>query len=337
MVYLSHINKISVTFLAGILCFSINAQVPLGVPKISDIEYPEDQPPAKELVTLGQKLFFDKMLSSNQTQSCATCHNPNKGFADGLRFSIGATGIKTIRNTPSLYNLAWNSVFNWDGSHSSLEEQALEPISSVHEMNMPIKTLMDLLNNDPYYQNAFKQALSVDTINAENIGQALAAFQRTIVTNNSAFDRYFSGDLNALTSSQKNGLKLFQGKAQCDQCHDGVNFTSEGFHNIGVNSADRGRGQLDYLSDIPELAGAFKTPTLRNVSLTSPYMHNGSIGTLRQVIEFYNRGGDKQDNIDEMIAPLNLTELEVDDLLNFLQSLTQQITIDGSNKTLNNE
>ncbi|MCM8533185.1 MAG: hypothetical protein NE330_18600 [Lentisphaeraceae bacterium] len=318
----------SLSFLATLfLISSIFALEPLGVPDKDDIEYPDDEEPTKEEVVLGKTLFFDTRLSINDQQSCASCHNPELGFSDGLEFSLGTMGKKVGRNTPQIFNLAWNVTFFWDGRSPTLEDQALGPIEAGGEMNMPLTTLIPKLQKVKGYQKLFTAAYGENSINKENVGKAIAAFERTIIVDDTPFDRFMKGDKNALSPDAINGLALFQGKARCIQCHDGANFTDNSFHNIGVKGDDIGRGKFMPEND-KSLDGAFKTPGLRNIIYSAPYMHDGSEGTLEDVVRFYNKGGNDVPNKSKLIVPLNLTEKEVMDIVAFMGALNQQLVIE---------
>ncbi|PCJ62885.1 MAG: hypothetical protein COA79_01800 [Planctomycetota bacterium] len=296
----------------------------IGVPDRDDIEYPDDDAPSKEEVQLGKMLYFDTRLSLKKNQSCATCHNPELGFGDGLKFSLGTMGGKVGRNAPHIYNLAWNSLFFWDGRAGSLEEQALGPIQAAGEMNMPLDKVIERLKKVKFYRDGFEKVYKDKKIESKNIGKAIAAFERTIIVDNTPFDKYMKGDKDAMSPSAVNGMKLFKGKANCTKCHSGPNFTDNSFHNIGVKGDDIGRQKL--VKDAT-MKGAFKVPGLRNVLLTAPYMHDGSLSTLEEVIKFYNRGGDNKANLSKEMKPLKLTDKEIMDLVSFLGSLTQQLDI----------
>lgn len=308
-----------------ILTCATFALEPLGVPDRDNIEYPDDEEPTKEEIILGKTLFFDTRLSINDKQSCATCHNPDLGFSDGLAFGLGTMGKKVGRNAPHIFNLAWNVTFFWDGRAKSLEEQALGPIEAGGEMNMPLETLIPKLKNVKGYQKLFTAAYGKDSINKENVGKAIAAFERTIIVDDTPFDRYMKGDKNAISPDAINGLALFQGKARCIQCHDGPNFTDNSFHNIGVKGEDIGRGK--FMKNDRTLDGAFKTPGLRNIIYSAPYMHDGSEATLEDVVRFYNKGGDDVKNKSKLIVPLGLTEKEILDVVAFLGTLNQPLVI----------
>ncbi|WDE03191.1 cytochrome-c peroxidase [Thalassomonas viridans] len=296
----------------------------LGTPSLDDIEYPDDEPPSAAEIELGKVLFFDPRLSLNEKQSCATCHNPELGFGDGMATGIGTMGEELHRNTPHIYNLAWSSIFFWDGRAKTLEEQALGPIVAPGEMNLPLPQLLKRLKKVPGYQKLFKAAYGDSGITETNIARAISAFERSIITRNSSFDRYIQGDKNAMDPAAIRGLALFEGKARCTKCHDGVNFTDDSFHNIGVANDDVGREKI---SKAAGMKGAFKTPGLRNVWLTAPYMHDGSEPSLEAVIRFYNKGAQKP-GVDKLIQPLDLTEDEIMDLLAFLAALTDPIVIE---------
>jgi len=295
----------------------------LGLPNQQEIVYPAGAPPSKAEVELGKALFFEQKLSSNQQLSCATCHNPTQGFSDGRPKSIGDRGNTTARNAPHLYNLAWNRVLFWDGRQDNLDTMALDAIQSPDEMNLPLATMVERLQGISSYAVAFKQ-LYPNGLIAENIGKAIGAYERSFITQNTAFDRYLRGDDAALNDKALRGLMLFVGKANCIACHDGANFTDESFHNIGLQTDDLGRGKFEQGA---HFRYAFKTPGLRNVALTGPYMHDGALNTLREVVQFYNQGGQRQEGIDIQIKPLHLTAEEIDELLAFMGSLTDPITV----------
>ncbi len=299
---------------------------PLGTPDAYDVLYPQDEPPTDAEVFLGKVLFFDPRLSSKKNISCATCHNPDLGLGDGLALSRGAEGVLLARHTPSLYNLAWNVKFFWDGRATSLEQQALMPIESSQEMNMVPEELLPRLRAVPWYREQFAAIYGKEEFTMPEIGRALSAFQRSLVVDDTPFDRHIAGQENALGPAARRGLALFAGKAECVQCHDGPNFTDESFHNLGqADNGDAGRGGV---INEASLHGAFKTPGLRNVALSAPYMHDGSIGTLQEVVLFYNRGGGPAAGKSRLIRPLNLSDQEVADLVAFMGALTQEVRIE---------
>jgi cytochrome c peroxidase len=214
-------------------------------------------------------------------------------------------------------------VLFWDGRARSLEEQALGPIASQDEMDLPIEQAVARLKNISGYEQQFITVYGKDGVTAENLGKAIAAFERTLVSRNSAFDRYLAGDKRALSPEAVRGLALFQGKANCIACHNGPNLTDDSFHNLGMPDQDIGRGKFD---PAPHFHGAFKTPGLRNVVLTAPYMHDGSLASLEAVVQFYNRGGDRPTS-DPLVRKLDLSDAEVRDLVTFLGALTDPVTV----------
>ena len=296
----------------------------LGTPDPETIEYPHETPPGKDVVELGRTLFFDQRLSGNQTQSCATCHDPDLGFGDGLAVGLGSHGNRLGRNTPHLYNLAWNRVFFWDGRAASLEEQALAPITAQGEMDMDIAQLLVRLQQVEAYQQRFATAFASPGITSERVGLAIAAFEATLISRNAPFDRYAQGDAKAMSVQAQRGMALFVGKANCIACHSGPKFTNESFHRLGLKSTDRGRAAIQSGATMEQ---AFKTPGLRNSLLTAPYMHDGSQPSLEAVIRFYNRGGDVP-TPDPLIKPLHLDEREIADLVAFLGALTDPLHIE---------
>lgn len=318
-------RALRLVLLPALFCSTALAFEPLGTPRPDTIKHPDGVPPNAAMVELGRALFFDHRLSGNRQQSCASCHMPELGLGDGTAKGRGTTGGALPRNTPHLYNLAWNISFFWDGRAQSLEEQALGPIQAPGEMNMPLPRMIATLSALTGYQAQFRTAFGSEEVSAEKVAQAIAAFERTLVSNNSAFDRYQAGDRNAMSPEAVRGLALFTGKAQCVQCHDGPNFTDNSFHNIGVGDADPGRATV--VQD-RSLTGAFKTPGLRNVALTAPYMHDGSQKTLEDVMRHYNRGGRKTPHLDRLMKPLKLNNREIMELIAFMGALTDPVRVD---------
>lgn len=286
---------------------------------LQDIEVPAENALNPVRVELGKTLFFDPRLSGSNWISCGTCHNPTRGWSDGLPTAIGEGQNTLARATPTILNAAYNHLQMWDGRFRSLEEQALAPIESKTEMNQNIDDLETELNAIPGYVKLFNEAYPGRGINKETIAQAIASFERTIVSTDAPFDRWIKGNENAINASAKRGFKLFEGKAHCSTCHSGYNFTDEGFHNIGLKSKDLGRFAL---VPVPVTKGAFKTPTLRNITKTAPYMHNGVYKTLEEVIDHYVRGGDEKSNLSPNFKAAELNSAEKADLLEFLKTLT---------------
>ena len=271
-------------------------------------------------MSLGHALFFDPRLSGSNWISCATCHNPALGWSDGLPTAIGHNMTVLGRATPTIINTAYNRKQMWDGRFRSLEQQALGPIQADLEMNQDMDELLVELNAIPGYVQMFKSAYGDEGITQNTIAKAIAAFERTAVSTEAPFDRFIKGDKNAISASAKRGFALFEGKANCAACHQGHNFVDDGFHNIGVpDSNDPGRYTI---VKVAVLKGAFKTPTLRDITLTAPYMHNGAYNTLEEVVDHYNAGGKATGNIDPNIKPLNLSDQEKKDLVAFMRTLT---------------
>ena len=275
-------------------------------------------------VELGKALFFDPRLSGDNKMSCSTCHLPEKAFGDGLRRAKGAGDKELSRNSQTLYNVGFYETLFWDGRAKSLEEQALIPIESPDEMNQNVDELVIELAAVPFYESQFKKVFGRE-VNKHDIAKAIASFQRTLVTPNSPFDRYLAGEKNALSSIAKQGLELFRGDAGCVRCHNGSLLSDGKFYRLGVGRNDEGRGAIT-----KERADQFKfrTPSLRNVAETAPYMHDGSQATLFEVVQFYYRdvptkgpGGLELD-----IEPLTGQSFsDIDAIVEFLKSLTGEL------------
>ena len=277
-------------------------------------------------VRLGKTLFFDPILSLDSTLSCASCHKPAFAFADTIPFSIGVHGNKGLRNTPSVMNMSARSAFFWDGRAATLQAQVTFPMSDTNEMALPMALAIKRLTRSKTYRRLFAAAFH-QLPNKNNIGLALAAFEKTLETSDTPNDRWLNGQKNALTEQQRNGRVVFLGKGQCAECHFTPDFTGDEYRSIGLFNGlewnDSGRYKVTHRkSDI----GKFKVPGLRNVAVTAPYMHDGSFKTLRQVIDFYNDPNAiiphalNRDSL--MLRPLHLTEREKQDLESFLHALT---------------
>lgn len=292
-----------------------------GLRPLGEVPIPENNPMTEEVLELGQILFFDPRLSGNNEVSCATCHDPELGYGDGRATFETFTGGDGARNSQTIINSAYYTSFFWDGRATTLEEQALGPIQDPHEMNQPLDELVIKLKEIPGYEDLFYAAFG-DGITEGNIGKALAAFQRQIVVTDTRYERFLQGDHDALNEQEIRGLDLFVGKAFCITCHNGENLSDNEFYNIGLNSDDEGRYAVT--GDEGDL-GRFRTPSLYGITHTAPYMHNGSIETLEEVIEFYNRGGDGHPNtsifMDLFMSNINLNADEQADLLAFLKTL----------------
>ncbi len=285
---------------------------PWPLPQVTS---PADNPSTPEKVELGRQLFFDPRLSKTQEVSCASCHNPEKGYSDGESNSQGIGGKRGNRNSPSIINSAYHKFQFWDGRSKTLEEQALGPMQNPIEMGMTLEELVKRLNEVPGYRAQFQKVFGSD-VTAENMAKAIAAFERTIVSNNSPYDRFVAGETTNWNPTLELGRALFFGKANCSACHSGANLTDNAFHNIGIGSQDAGRAAI---SKLEADQGAFKTPTVREVARTAPYMHDGSLKTIEEVVEHYNKGGTPNDYLDEEIFPLKLTDAEKAALVIFMR------------------
>lgn len=298
---------------------------PIG--PLPPVVIPASNPQTQAKVELGKKLYFDPRLSGNNWISCATCHNPALGFADGLPRMLGGPASREGgRNTPTIINTAYNPIQFWDGRAATLEEQALGPIQNPNEMNETLDNVIKKLSRMPDYVKAFKDVFG-SGVTADGIAKAIAAFERTIVFANSPFDKYMMGDEHAMSEAAKRGMILFNTKAECIKCHNGPNFTDNEFHNIAVPADGPLKEDLGRYNVTKQDAdkGAFKTPTLRNITDTAPYMHDGFFPTLFEVVQFYNGGGGRSENKSPDVRALHLTGEEVNDLIEFLKALTGEL------------
>jgi cytochrome c peroxidase len=285
----------------------------------SSVPFPADNPFTAEKARLGEMLFFDPRLSGAGYISCASCHNPALSWSDGLPRAIGHGMTEGRRRTPTVLNAAWADLLMWDGRKENLEEQALGPMSAPVEMRQDLDLLPAKLGAIGGYREAFDAAFPGVGLTVENVAKAIATYERTIVSGNAPFDRWVAGDEAALSSAARRGFVLFETKANCATCHSGWNFTDNGFRDTGLPDGDRGRAEILAL---PSMEHAFKTPTLRDVARRAPYMHDGSLATLKDVVEHYDRGGVDRPSRSQEIAALNLTPEEKDDLVAFLETLT---------------
>jgi cytochrome c peroxidase len=328
-------------------------ELPMGLNR-DDFYLPPDNPITRDKVALGRSLFFDPRLSIDNSVSCSTCHSPRIAFSDSRRVSLGVESRAGDRNAPAIINRAFSREQFWDGAANSLEEQARLPLTNPREMAMPShELLVKKVRGIRGYRSWFKSVYASE-VNIDDLAKAIAAFERTVVSGNSRYDQFKNGNEHALNESEKRGLAIFEGKARCSQCHNGANFTDEKFHNIGVGwdatLVDLGRYKVTHNEqDI----GAFKTPTLREIETTAPYMHNGAFATLDETVAFYNRGGIANPFLDvemrrpkltlkqmleyyekrkstEKLSPeaelvkLELTKQEQADLVAFLKTLSGQ-------------
>jgi cytochrome c peroxidase len=305
---------------------------PLGLPPVP---IPNDNPPTANTIRLGRKLFYDRKLSKDNSLACASCHKPEFYFSDSANMSKGVGGVVGLRNAPSILNAAYEPLQFWDGRARSLEQQAASPIADPLEMNQPHEIFLSKLAADPDYQTLLTRSFGSPDITLGRVVKALASFERTLLSGNSAFDRYQYGrDQSALTPSQARGLALFINpqKGNCAACHTlGPHFslfTDGKFHNTGLGVGDDGIfGDVGryHETKVETDKGAFKTPTLRNVANTAPYMHDGSLQTLRQVVDFYAGGGNSNPYLDKEMKTIHLDGRERSDLVEFLKSLTGEV------------
>jgi cytochrome c peroxidase len=333
----------------------------VGLPEqLTRAATPPDNKPTPQKVALGEKLFFDGRVSANDTVACASCHDPARAFTDGRPVSIGIRGNAGQRNSPTILNALYNKAQFWDGRATTLEEQAALPIINPAEMGQPtLQAVVAQIATIEDYEHAFRTAFG-RPVNAKDLLRAIAAYERTLVSFDSPFDHFIAGDTNAINAFAKRGWELFNTKAGCNKCHartdtqrDTTNFTDFDYHNIGIGilrhhvaessrkaESEIASGNLEEVdraaieSDLSVLGrflvtkrsadtAAFKTPNLRNVLVTAPYFHDGSQATLWDAVDHYNKGdGLKNPWLDEDIQPLALTEAEIDDLVEFLASLT---------------
>jgi len=284
------------------------------------IRFPADNPYTDAKAELGQMLFFDPRLSVSGTMSCATCHNPGFAWQDGQPVGIGHDEKKLPRATPTVIDLAWTDLMMWDGRKDGLEDQVSGPVSASSEMGGSLDLAITRVAAVPAYHHAFMAAFGGDAVTFPRIAQAIATFERTLVSNKAPFDRWIDGDEKAINDDAKRGFSLFNGKANCAACHSGWRLTDDGFHDIGLASMDIGRaGQVP---DEPALQHAFKTPTLRNVDQRAPYMHDGSVATLREVIAHYDTGYADRPSLSPEMRRLGLSAAEVNELIAFMHTLT---------------
>lgn len=354
--------------LVAFLCHAALAEQPLGLPPVS---VPRNNPQSPEEIALGAALFSDTRFSADGTVSCAGCHRPDQAFTDGLARARGVRRLEGTRNAPTLANAAFYTSFFLDGRRRTLEEQALDPFVNPIEHGLNDHgVILDVVRADPGYRQGFLRVfgLAPERVSMEHVVQAIASFERTLVFGDSPFDRYlYKGEKQAMSESAIRGLRLFRRKGNCANCHEigwqAALFTDNLFYNLGVGfdrikpilprltqelqtamrehrAADLGMlteaqrselGRFNVTGVLTDI-GRFKTPTLRNVAVTAPYMHDGSIQTLEEVIEFYDEGGTPNPMLDKGIFPLKLSVQEEADLLAFLQALTSpayQSTLPG--------
>lgn len=342
---------------------SIHFEMPLGLPSGSWGFYvPRSNPLTAEKIELGRKLFFEKRLSSDGTISCADCHDPQKGFADGKARAVGVDGRTGTRNSPTVLNALFNPGQFWDGRADTLEDQASLPLINRLEMgNRSYDDVVARIKSMPDYDSDFRRAFG-SAPSIENLRKAIACFERTLVAGDSSFDRFMAGDSSAMSDSARRGFALFRGRARCSRCHTFSDltpfFTDFSFHNTGVAAnhpafdslskrayavaeRDGAKEAIDKLArenggdELGRLLvsyqvfdiGSFRTPSLRNVGLTAPYFHDGSAATLADVVRFYNEGGMANINREWELNTLSLNDEDQKDLVAFLQSLTGRLPL----------
>jgi len=305
----------------------VSMPLPLGLQ--ADAAYvPAGNPPTEARVELGRLLYFDKRLSADGTVACATCHDPAHGFAEPRATSAGIRQQVGTRNAPTVLNRLFSKEQFWDGRAADLEEQAHGPIVNKIEMGMASHdACVARLRQVKGYVPLFEKAFGTAEITMARVAQAIASYERRVLTGNSPFDRHQVGEHGAMSAAAVRGMAVFNGKGNCATCHAGFNFTDESYHNLGVGmtakTPDLGRYEITK-QDVDR--GAFKTPTLRNVTQTAPYMHDGSEKTLRDVVVFYNQGGRPNPWLSKEMHPLALSDAEIDDVLAFLEALTGEMT-----------
>ena len=306
--------------------FSVHASLADDTITRSDYQRPDTIPaPASNLLTiektsLGKTLFFDPRLSRDKGMSCATCHSPDHRWSDGRVVPLGSEELSQPRRSPTVINSAWLKTLMWDGRANSLEAQAVLPITTPHEMNYNMNELVQRLGEIKGYQPLFESAYGDAEITTQRIAMALATFQRTLVSNISSFDRWVEGDEQAISISAQRGFEVFNGKAQCAACHKSWRFTDDSFHDIGLDSPDLGRGQ-HVPAEVTIMQHAFKTPTLRDLPDTGPFMHDGSMNSLEEVVKHYEKGGIKRASLSKEMKPFELSEQQRADLIAFLKTL----------------
>src|SRR5215831_168134 len=294
---------------------------------VKGMKTPAPNPLDASKVAMGKSLFFDNRLSVDGWISCSSCHDPMHAFSDARRLSVGVSGQRGKRHAPSLLGRGLGESQFWDGRAASLEQQVLQPIVNPDEMGMTFETVLQRLHQNPFYRG----------LTRESLADALASYVRTIRSENNSFDLFLSGWPDMLSETELEGLRLFRGKARCYICHAGNQFTDESFHNTGMAWSggalqDEGRAAI---TGKPYHKGAFKTPSLREVGQRGPYMHDGSLATLEEVIEFYDRGGNNNPYLDENIVPLHLSPAEKKALLAFLRNCLTGYIRDGMIKKTN--
>jgi cytochrome c peroxidase len=286
------------------------------------IPFPKDNPYSDLKSKLGEMLFFDPRLSGDNNLSCATCHTPSFAWSDPLKVSIGAGNKPMPKRSQTVLNLAWVDLLMWDGRFASLETQVFGPMFNKDIMASDRKAILDEFTAIPAYKKMFDQVFPGQGVSIDTIAKALATYERTLVSNKAPFDRWVDGDDKALDERAKRGFALFVGKANCVACHNTWRFTDDGFHDIGLDDDDPGRGK--HVPGVEVLERAFKTPTLRNVAQRPPYMHHGEIATLEDVMRHYAQGFIERPSLSPEMKKFTLSADETKDLIAFMHALTSE-------------
>lgn len=281
---------------------------------------PSDNPITPEKAALGMSLFFDPRLSGSGAISCASCHNPALDWQDGLAKGIGHRGSQLGRHTPTIIDTAWAEPLFWDGRAATLEDQAKGPLAAPAEMNMPHAEVIKKVKSIAGYRQQFAAVFPGHDIDIDSVAMAIATYERTIVSKQAPFDRWVEGDDDAISPSAKRGFALFNDKANCAACHSGWRFSDNGFHDIGLRGDDIGRAKI--IPGVPVLDHAFKTPSLRNIDGRAPFMHDGSMATLEDVIDHYDHGFVQRGSLSPEVKQLHLSTRDKKDLVAFLHTLT---------------
>jgi cytochrome c peroxidase len=306
--------------LLAMLPAAASATEKAGFARPAEIPFPAENPYTPDKVALGKALYFDPRLSGNENMTCASCHNPSFGWEVPVKTAVGAQNTRLGRQAPTVLNVAWVHPLFWDGRAATAEEQAKGPIQAPAEMNLPLDQAVARLKAIPAYAAWFERVFPGEGVTEDGIAKAIATFERTVVASYSPFDRWVDGDETAIGEDAKRGFELFVGKARCVACHSGWNFTDNAFHDIGTTTTDLGRSVIapgDVKADY-----AFKTPTLRDTAQRAPYMHDGSMATLEEVVQHYVGGGIDRPSRSPEMAPVALSDSEAADLVAFLRSLT---------------
>jgi cytochrome c peroxidase len=310
--------------LAAAVWLVVSAFTPLGLDMV--LPAPDDNPLTPAKAALGRRLFTDTRLSSDGSVACASCHDPSRAFSDGRAVAVGVAGRNGVRNAPALINRGYGTAFFWDGRVPTLETQVLQPLLDTREMAATRESVLRTLRRDREYGRQFRAAFNREP-EWDDVGRALASYVRGIRSGNSPYDRFRSGDTSELTDQQQRGMRIFFGGGNCWSCHKGASLTDEQFHNTGIafrrsDVSDDGRFLI---TRRPADRRSFKTPTLREVARTAPYMHDGSMATLEEVVDHYDRGGSADQALDEEIRPLGLSADDKRALVAFLRSLSGRI------------